>query len=920
MANFTSLPPELVFQILSYLPIPSIVAVQQVSGGLNQLFKEGSGDNERSIYKRAAWLHGLANPKIELQNLATFYSGQSLKGLEGEALTWKDFCKRRVEVNRSWAGTLPSDVKRYHPPPNHRSGPAEGLWSSVPKDVHRIKVDETRGFFLTTTRGGSIVVSEISTGRSLWSLPRVYVRPYAHLEYENGYIVFDRFDGKKEVWRLQVIPPVDIEADCAIDEGQNAVASMMQQIWSMITPHTMPPPPPLFVPHLLIPVPVWNNVPDHTRAYRLVYPYLLSASATRAYIWDVRTGKRVQVVENIQDVLLDGETKNVPTGSYDGERWWNDSPSLISDHDNGDSDEEEEEPEFEFAPAISLSGFNIAAADDDNGSPGSDLDIEDDNLSQHIDRALEYASKPMNVDPGQIASTSSTTIEENTNVFPQYPPFTSGFFDETALFSDPPTRSEAIQGIETFDPLSLSTDAPKSLGTISYVELGKRWVFIVGKDELRVFKRGNIGEPNDEDSEDEPFAIAPGHLALRLPANRDRYGRWVGQLGSSSVREHPESELVRQEVVWKYRESEEPVESGNVCRDGVKISTLGGKRRKRVWDKFIAAHISPNQQHLVILTASSRIIYIPFFERVIYRQARLYDVALELQLGDPRNESVYLAYGCKGNARISAVTRGGLFVITPYFLSEADSTVSNTNRDPGPSSSCQRPPPQRHVQFTVCRVTPFFNDPERLSQVSCLQMSDTGLWLNWARGILPHAGVAPDTDEEEDAMYSTELLQKYGVGRDRNDSEDDEEEFGGETDQLLEDGDELTPHGDGHHQGTGRRRMPGAFFEPRRSDDETLDRSIQQKRRAEKRKRWDSAEASVKGSKYAWKPETRRSYRDQARMLFEEMFVDGLKQGRKVQLNHRGEGMIVTGHRAAYLDPETVFQDYSEVHQIRFVP
>lgn len=67
-------------------------------------------------------------------------------------------------------------------------------------------------------------------------------------------------------------------------------------------------------------------------------------------------------------------------------------------------------------------------------------------------------------------------------------------------------------------------------------------------------------------------------------------------------------------------------------------------------------HVSPNQQHLVLLTASSRIVFIPFFERVIYRQVKLYDVAIDIQLGSPLVTSIYLAYGCEGNSRIAVVT------------------------------------------------------------------------------------------------------------------------------------------------------------------------------------------------------------------------------------------------------------------------
>ncbi|RXW18351.1 hypothetical protein EST38_g7513 [Candolleomyces aberdarensis] len=74
--------------------------------------------------------------------------------------------------------------------------------------VHRIKVDERNGFFLTTTRVGGLVVRDMESEKVLWELPKTYVRAYAHLEYESGYIIFDRLDGSKEVWRSSSINPL----------------------------------------------------------------------------------------------------------------------------------------------------------------------------------------------------------------------------------------------------------------------------------------------------------------------------------------------------------------------------------------------------------------------------------------------------------------------------------------------------------------------------------------------------------------------------------------------------------------------------------------------------------------------------------------------------------------------------------------
>ena len=37
--------------------------------------------------------------------------------------------------------------------------------------------------------------------------PQRYVRRYAHCEYENGFLIFDRLGAAKEVWRLATLWP-----------------------------------------------------------------------------------------------------------------------------------------------------------------------------------------------------------------------------------------------------------------------------------------------------------------------------------------------------------------------------------------------------------------------------------------------------------------------------------------------------------------------------------------------------------------------------------------------------------------------------------------------------------------------------------------------------------------------------------------
>jgi hypothetical protein len=117
-----------------------------------------------------------------------------------------------------------------------------------------------------------------------------YVRSYAHCEYENGYIVFDRFDGEKEVWRLASNfvdgePEVAPYAPPDVDQKRTYefVATIPTHLRYARHGHFRP----------------WAKLsfPTRTRAYRLAYPTLLCAGLGQAFLHDVRTGALVQTID-----------------------------------------------------------------------------------------------------------------------------------------------------------------------------------------------------------------------------------------------------------------------------------------------------------------------------------------------------------------------------------------------------------------------------------------------------------------------------------------------------------------------------------------------------------------------------------------------------------------------------------------------
>lgn len=155
-----------------------------------------------------------------------------------------------------------------------------------------------------------------------------YVRRYSHLEYGEGFMIFDREDGNKEVWgRTADIP-------CTTRDGSAVDSDPQTEPGPKFDPASVPDARQIHVSHLLILTPpsltpstssassaparsqnskahftphALLHMPEPTSAFRFVYPHLLVASLERAFVWDVRTGKIIETLEGIQPDNQEGE-------------------------------------------------------------------------------------------------------------------------------------------------------------------------------------------------------------------------------------------------------------------------------------------------------------------------------------------------------------------------------------------------------------------------------------------------------------------------------------------------------------------------------------------------------------------------------------------------------------------------------------
>ncbi|KAK7063753.1 F-box domain-containing protein [Favolaschia claudopus] len=262
------LPAELVIAILRYIPLSTLTSLPSVSREWQSFCQV----NESNLYHNAAILHGFVSSSVVYSELATTLSRRALAGVSG----WKSFCYAQICIEKSWRGDEPSSVTLHH---------------SAGDRVHRIKVDEERGFLIVTSRRGGISVIDLYSDNELWSLPNDYVHPYAHCEYGAGYLIFDRGGphGEKEVWRHSA----DVEDDpsrptfAAPDDSQLNAGSQAE------TTHG-PPSRGHFRPWAVL------RPPALTRAFRFVHPSLIAATRDSLFIWDIPTGELIQIIRDTQ--------------------------------------------------------------------------------------------------------------------------------------------------------------------------------------------------------------------------------------------------------------------------------------------------------------------------------------------------------------------------------------------------------------------------------------------------------------------------------------------------------------------------------------------------------------------------------------------------------------------------------------------
>ncbi|KDR69967.1 hypothetical protein GALMADRAFT_255298 [Galerina marginata CBS 339.88] len=658
----TPLPTELTLFILSYLPLSTLASLQLTNTSWKEFLTDNEGAVYRAAAVREGLVGEGFHAGMVLGDLGglggsrsggVIYSERAMRGVDG----WKSFCKKRKTIARAWTARAPSRILSsprhlepelqvprphvtsplttviqtwgYPPPPGalllasqaqaqaqaqaqvlahaheHANADADANGkreaSMHYRRVHRVKVDEKAGITMATTQLGGLVVRDLETDAVLWELPVWYVRAYAHLEYGEGYMIFDRDDGNKEVWRRTAEvsrpsasqtadrdqdhgPELPFDPASAPDERQRHVVNYISLLSpaspspspshpsssssSSTHPHpapsSLPTPSPTnpnptdinptkasFTPYAVLHMPETTrayrgllHMPETTRAYRFVYPDLLVAGLERAYVFDVRSGRVVLCVDGIQVVEPLGQGLGQGGGQGQGQ-------GGEEEHESAEQEEREEEEGDDmevFDEAQGVSEWEEAEGmDTSSSSSGGDTDVDS-------------APVPVPINPYQPAQ---------------------------------PTPNVHL---------------PQFLGLVRYVDISARHLFFAGRYLLRVFSRET------------------GRCVLDVPSSRWRYGRWRWEVASrvwgEGRAQEGRGEGVDSHAKAKGKGKEGGRERGwDGPREAVRVPvrfseedyarSLAGRT---IVDQFVAVHVSNDGKHLVALLSGSRLVMIPHFE------------------------------------------------------------------------------------------------------------------------------------------------------------------------------------------------------------------------------------------------------------------------------------------------------------------
>ena len=175
------LPSELILQILDFASVSTVSNLTRLNTRWHNFIDEVHQD---AIYSAASkTLH-----PPDAKDMSFLRAAENFTRCEASITRWKDLCRWQIELAQKWAEQSPLAT--------------ETILQVGNDPVWRFRPDFQRRFFMATYQSGGLSVTDMDTGESLWRLSYCDVRPFAHLEYEDGTAVWDRGGDSLEVCQL----------------------------------------------------------------------------------------------------------------------------------------------------------------------------------------------------------------------------------------------------------------------------------------------------------------------------------------------------------------------------------------------------------------------------------------------------------------------------------------------------------------------------------------------------------------------------------------------------------------------------------------------------------------------------------------------------------------------------------------------
>ncbi|KDQ13814.1 hypothetical protein BOTBODRAFT_361508 [Botryobasidium botryosum FD-172 SS1] len=259
----SAFPPEVVLNILGFLPAYSLPALECASSAWKHFFDI----HQSIIYQSAATFHGIASPGSPIEDVARAHISPWLDNVTN----WKDLCRKYIVLEKSWAGKGVTEIT---------FGLDMAAWISA------FKLDEEQRTIICTTRDeGWLKVICAKTGDLLWDHPAGLDAPVsAQFDYSHGFIAFPRNAMQVEIWQRST--------DYATSSFTPAPDADQTTAWQPYA-HI-----PAARGHYR-PFTVLSSLsPNLIDAFRFVFPYLLGISEMDYFvsIWDVTTAALVQTL------------------------------------------------------------------------------------------------------------------------------------------------------------------------------------------------------------------------------------------------------------------------------------------------------------------------------------------------------------------------------------------------------------------------------------------------------------------------------------------------------------------------------------------------------------------------------------------------------------------------------------------------